>query len=745
MSLNPLLARAIARELNPSIIRANPGGSSGPEVIIGTTAVQNQALNTSAPTAFTVPSHTSGDLLVLSFGINKADDGADECLVTTFGWVELAVAAKQVSTGDTYTMRTYTKIGDGIETLVVVGNDTVTAHIVNIGITPISAVDDVYWDVTPAASHVIEELNSANPTAAAITTTEPNTVVHICAHVVDDQTTYKEPAGYTASANNDVSTGSIYICTKTIATPATETPGAWQTTGVGATVDNLLTTLSIMPIREDEFWANVVLLLPFTGANDSTDFVDVSDNAVTMTRSNTPDIDTSVKKFGTGSMKNTSPDIIHAVLDTAALDTLFDLGSGDFTIECHLFADTTTGAERVWAMGPDGSDEHISLLSSNNSLFMEWSVNGSTTIQKDSAHDITDDTWHHVAVVRSGNEMFLYMDGVKGSGVQSMTGITLAALDTDASFFIGGNGGAAGHDGWIDNFRYTKGVARYTEASFTPPARAFPTAPVGGGSGPADVTSGPDLDDLSRTTEDFIGSTSGDPQDVWLDPTGVHLYVMSDTPDQFMQHYTLSTPFALSSRSAVINEFDLVGKRSFGIAGNPSGSKVYIGNFTSGDIEEYDLSPAFDLSTASLSHAYTFDADASTQPMALHFNFDGTELLVGAQTKIVYRVHLAVPYDLSSESYPADSFDASSQVTANTYGVAWDIDGLKMYISDHATLKVYQYTLSVPFDVSTAVYASKLLSTIRGGNTGLHLDTANGVLYVAHSNASVASLSEWRV
>jgi hypothetical protein len=80
-------------------------------------------------------------------------------------------------------------------------------------------------------------------------------------------------------------------------------------------------------------------------------------------------------------------------------------------------------------------------------------------------------TWTHVAVVRYNGTTTLYVNGVSGGTTTSLGNMT------DPDWIIGGGryGGSSpvSFNGYIDDLRITKGVARYT-TSFTAPTAAFP-------------------------------------------------------------------------------------------------------------------------------------------------------------------------------------------------------------------------------------------------------------------------------
>jgi len=87
------------------------------------------------------------------------------------------------------------------------------------------------------------------------------------------------------------------------------------------------------------------------------------------------------------------------------------------------------------------------------------------------ATSVTDTNWHHYAAVRNGNTVTIYLDGTSDATFDA-TGITFNNAST--VFSIGRAGVFAGQyaNGWIDEFRFSKGIARWT-ANFTPPTSPF--------------------------------------------------------------------------------------------------------------------------------------------------------------------------------------------------------------------------------------------------------------------------------
>lgn len=94
-------------------------------------------------------------------------------------------------------------------------------------------------------------------------------------------------------------------------------------------------------------------------------------------------------------------------------------------------------------------------------------------------------------------------------------------------------------------------------------------------------------------------------------------------------------------------------------------------------------------------------------PHSMTFKPDGTKMyIVGETTDTVYEFTLSTPWDQSTAVQTA-SFPVSEDGTPS--GIRFKPDGTKMYISGRSNDKIYQYSLSTAWDVSTGSYDSKSL------------------------------------
>jgi hypothetical protein len=223
----------------------------------------------------------------------------------------------------------------------------------------------------------------------------------------------------------------------------------------------------------DPYLSNVVLLCSFDGADGSTALVDQSPVARTLTAVAPAQIDTAQFKFGTSSLLLSGAGYV-----TAADSADWDFGTGQFTIEGWFrFSVVPYGAVLVaqWFGG------FAFYFETGDLYFRGWSGGINDTGRYTWAPTVN--TWYHIAVDRdASNVARIYVNGamvVKTTGyTANITGSS--ALLAIGSLAPGGFGTTYDLNGWIDDLRITKGVARYaSDAGFTVPPALVSPAPTG--------------------------------------------------------------------------------------------------------------------------------------------------------------------------------------------------------------------------------------------------------------------------
>ena len=211
------------------------------------------------------------------------------------------------------------------------------------------------------------------------------------------------------------------------------------------------------------------LLLHCNGIDGSTTFTDSSAYGKTVTANGNAQIDTAQKKFGTASgLFDGSGDY----LSIADSDD-WNFGTSDFTIDFWVRLNSFQGVNgAIFGQGTDGSNlVQFYYDSTNNRWFFAVAESGTSEIQLLGSDTISLNTWYHIAIVRNGDVWKLYRDGTE-LATQSKS---YTYPNYTSTFVIGArNWGTIDRffDGWIDEFRVSKGIARWT-SSFTPPTSEY--------------------------------------------------------------------------------------------------------------------------------------------------------------------------------------------------------------------------------------------------------------------------------
>ena len=197
-----------------------------------------------------------------------------------------------------------------------------------------------------------------------------------------------------------------------------------------------------------------------------------------------------------------------------------------------------------------------------------------------------------------------------------------------------------------------------------------------------------------------------DPYSVFFKPDGTKLYVLGSSGDD-VNEYSLSTAWNVSTASYSQN-FSVATQDTVPVSVffKPDGTKMYVLGITGDNLYEYDLSIAWDISTASYLQAFSV-ATQDTNPFGLFFKPDGTKVyIVGGDGDDVNEYSLSTAWNVSTASY-VQNFSVATQTTSPR-GLCFKPDGTKMYVIDAVSDAIAEYSISAAWDVSTASYIQSL-------------------------------------
>jgi sugar lactone lactonase YvrE len=211
-----------------------------------------------------------------------------------------------------------------------------------------------------------------------------------------------------------------------------------------------------------------------------------------------------------------------------------------------------------------------------------------------------------------------------------------------------------------------------------------------------------DVSSASYTQSFSVAGQETEPRGLVFNTDGTKMFVVGVTGDD-VNEYDLSTAFDIST--AVYSQNFSVSAQDInprGLQFNNNGTKMFVMGFTGSAVYEYNLSTGFDISAAVYSQSFSVSAQ-DTAPTSLAFNNDGTKMFVlGSTGDDVNEYTLSTGFDVSTASY-AHSFSVAAQDSGPT-GIAFNADGTKMFVVGSTGDDVNEYSLSTSFDVSTASY-----------------------------------------
>jgi len=248
-----------------------------------------------------------------------------------------------------------------------------------------------------------------------------------------------------------------------------------------------------------------------------------------------------------------------------------------------------------------------------------------------------------------------------------------------------------------------------------------------------------------------------------------------------------STPAAPATLAPVLNDsYNATAQvtNTHAVQFKPDGTKMYLLSFSTQTVEQYSLSTAWDVTTATYDSKSLAVGGQELSPQALFISTDGTRLYIagadnhisqwnmtawdvgsalyvndgthaGSGTSVggmffssdgsavwevyvsgyVYRHSLSSPWLISSIQLDGTWVDLRSEST-DFSGITFSADGTKMFLSDNTENSVFQYALSPAWDETSATYEG-LFSM--GAQDGFPADITFGdsgnKLYMAGSNS----------
>lgn len=181
---------------------------------------------------------------------------------------------------------------------------------------------------------------------------------------------------------------------------------------------------------------------------------------VSITANGDAQVDTAVKKFGTGSAE------FDGTGDTLTCTGLLLPETGNWTVEYWIYPEATNSTDGHWHIADESDPEGNQFVTHRTDGSIRLDIDPDVLITS-AASVMTQDAWQHVAAVREGDVFSLYVAGTR----VATTTVSNVSLPTAGDLTLGAQTNTQ-LEGYMDEIRVSD-TARYTGASYSVPTTTF--------------------------------------------------------------------------------------------------------------------------------------------------------------------------------------------------------------------------------------------------------------------------------
>ena len=231
-----------------------------------------------------------------------------------------------------------------------------------------------------------------------------------------------------------------------------------------------------------------------------------------------------------------------------------------------------------------------------------------------------------------------------------------------------------------------------------------------------------DLSSATYTGKSYNFTSEGiGPTDVIFNPAGTKMWVMLGGTEIYDYNLSTAWDIATVTFSGTSKSMSFIaGSNNTGLWLKDDGLKLYTVHTSFSNAYQSTMSPAYDITSLAFEATNSVNAQNPT-PQSVVFTPDGTKYFVVSadsnNTVARYTPNSAWDWTFGGTHDAGQTFNSSAQTGNNSArDVHFSTDGTKMFIITSAAAGVmpegiYQYTLSTPWDLTTASYDSVSLDT----------------------------------
>lgn len=234
--------------------------------------------------------------------------------------------------------------------------------------------------------------------------------------------------------------------------------------------------------------------------------------------------------------------------------------------------------------------------------------------------------------------------------------------------------------------------------------------------------------------EFYIGGVDAAPRGLYFSEDGTKLYT-SGSSNWGIYQWNLSTAWDITTASYFgwkgVEVYDTVPN---GIYFSENGIEMFISFMGADIIVHFTLTTAWNITTAGYTEEIYLGA-TDTSLMDVFFRSDGLKMyVVGNQTRSIYEYDLSTAWTLSTATLLQNLSVQPRETTPRAIFIK--PSGLKMYLVGDLTRAVSEYDLSTAWDITTAVYLREFDTySWEYNNHGVYIRKSDGAkMYITGFN-----------
>ena len=211
---------------------------------------------------------------------------------------------------------------------------------------------------------------------------------------------------------------------------------------------------------------------------------------------------------------------------------------------------------------------------------------------------------------------------------------------------------------------------------------------------------------LTQTNHDMKTLYLANIRNLTMNPEGTKLYTIDN---RNIREYDLSVPYDIASAVATGSAYyyySQIGSReAHGITVAANGSSIYVSRTDYGIVYQFDFATAFNMTTLSNPSKSVTIESYDNDIYDIHMNTTGTTIYTtGGNTDEVHQFTLSSPFDISTAVYANKQLDISANVS-RARSLFVSPDGDKLFVYGDQAQELFEYTVATPGDISTATYS----------------------------------------